>query len=642
MQYTPPGDHADAMQTTSALQFEKIRFLYAGAPAAIITNILLALILAGAQSTVVAPSRIYGWLATFGAILLARLAVVVAWRRSGADAGNCPSCWIRLFRTTAVATGMGWGLGAVLLFPPGDLPHQVLLSFVLAGMSAGAITLLAVDRISMRGFVASALLPLMVRFGFEGGETSLAMGAMVALFLSIVAANASQTGRTIYQNFRLRIKAEEHEQVLQESEARYRAVTYSANDAIITADSAGNVVNWNRGAEIIFGYGEAEIRGQPLTVLMPHRYRDRHLAGIQRVLSGGEKHIIEHAAVEFEGLRKDGSEFPLEISLAKWERSDGQFFTAIIRDISRRKKSEMALKDSEARFRFMLENSPIAARITNLATGRVVFANQRYAALNDLPPNKVIGIDPKQYYANPQDYADVIERLSKGERVTNRLVELFIHNGHERTKWVLASYLRLEYQNEPAVLGWLYDITDRKEMEEKVQHLAYHDPLTDLPNRMLFTDRLQQALATAKRDGAQLALMFIDLDRFKPVNDAHGHDIGDLLLKEVAQRVRDCLRESDTVARIGGDEFVVLLPEIRSERDALEVAEKIRGSLNQPFELAGHSLGISSCTGIAIYPKHGDEERLLMKNADAAMYYAKFAGRDNVEIYRPGMQEISG
>ncbi|MGE5758163.1 MAG: PAS domain S-box protein, partial [Sideroxydans sp.] len=284
MQHTHPGDHAKALQTTTALQFEKIKFLYAGAPAALVTNTLLALILAGAQSTVVAPSRIYGWLATFGAILLARLAVVVAWRRSGANAGNCAPCWIRLFRIAAVATGMGWGLGAVLLFP-GDLPHQVLLSFVLAGMSAGAITLLAVDRISMRGFVAAALLPLMVRFGFEGGETSIAMGAMVALFLSIVAANASQTGRTIYQNFRLRIKAEEHEQVLQESEARYRAVTYSANDAIVTADSAGKIVNWNRGAEIIFGYSETEICGQPLTLLIPHRYRDRHLAGIGRVLS---------------------------------------------------------------------------------------------------------------------------------------------------------------------------------------------------------------------------------------------------------------------------------------------------------------------------------------------------------------------
>ncbi|MDH2915487.1 MAG: GGDEF domain-containing protein, partial [Gallionella sp.] len=259
----------------------------------------------------------------------------------------------------------------------------------------------------------------------------------------------------------------------------------------------------------------------------------------------------------------------------------------------------------------------------------------------DSVPDKVVGINPVKYYANPQDYADVIERLGKGEQVTNRLVELLIHNEHERTKWALASYLQLEYQNKPAVLGWFYDITDRKTMEEQVQYLAYHDPLTDLPNRMLFTDRLRQALASDKRDKASLALMFIDLDKFKPVNDELGHNVGDLLLKAVAQRMRDCLRESDTVGRIGGDEFVVLLPTIRTAQDALEVAEKIRASLNQPFELAGHSLNISSSTGIAIYPEHGRDEKLLMKNADIAMYHAKSAGRNNAQIYRPGMQTTS-
>lgn len=226
-------------------------------------------------------------------------------------------------------------------------------------------------------------------------------------------------------------------------------------------------------------------------------------------------------------------------------------------------------------------------------------------------------------------------------QLANRLAELIIPGKPSIIRWVLASYLQLEYQNEPAILGWFYDITDRKEMEEQVQHLAYHDPLTGLPNRMLFTDRLQQALATAKRDHAQLALLFIDLDKFKPINDTHGHHVGDLLLKEVAQRIRYCLRVSDTVARIGGDEFVVLLPMIKAEQDALEVAEKIRCSLNQPFELAGHSLSISSSTGIAIYPEHGDEEKKLMKNADAAMYYAKSVGRDNVQTYRSGMQELS-
>lgn len=231
------------------------------------------------------------------------------------------------------------------------------------------------------------------------------------------------------------------------------------------------------------------------------------------------------------------------------------------------------LKLSEERFRFMLENSPIAVRITLRATSKVVFANQRYAELIGLAPDEVIGINPKCYYAHPQDYEEVIAQISQQMRVDNKLVELRIPNGN-LTKWTLASYLQLDYHNEPSVLGWFYDISDRKNMEEQVLHLAHYDSLTNLPNRTLFTDRLQRALAIAKRDQTYLALMFLDLDKFKPINDTLGHGVGDLVLKEVAQRIQDCLRESDTVARIGGDEFVVLLPIIQTEQAALRVAEK--------------------------------------------------------------------
>ncbi|MFA6921900.1 MAG: CHASE domain-containing protein [Gallionella sp.] len=302
-------------------------------------------------------------------------------------------------------------------------------------------------------------------------------------------------------------------------------------------------------------------------------------------------------------------------------------------DITERKQAEAALRESESRFRFILENSPIAVRIASILSSRVVFANQRYAELIASRREAVFGINPKQYYANPQDYVDVIEQLSRGERVTNKLIELHIPNEH--TKWTLASYLQLEYQGEPAVLGWFYDITDRRAMEVQVQHLAHYDPLTDLPNRTLFTDRLQQALSIAKRDKAHLALMFIDLDKFKPINDTLGHDVGDMVLKEVAKRIQTCLRESDTVARIGGDEFVVLLPVMEATQNALGVAEKIRHSLNQPFELVNRTLNISSSTGVVIYPEHGSDEKQLIKNADTAMYCAKAAGRDCVKIYHP-------
>lgn len=340
--------------------------------------------------------------------------------------------------------------------------------------------------------------------------------------------------------------------------------------------------------------------------------------------------------------RKNGEFYWEEAHIAPVKNTAGLLthYVAAKMDISQRKENEQFIRHSEERFRFILENSPIAVRISQRASSHVVFANQRYAELIGMTPSEVLGVNPKFYYAHPQDYEDILVQLDQEGRVTNKLVELRIPDVDTK-KWALASYLPLEFRNEPCVLGWFYDISDRKAMEEQVQHLAHYDPLTNLPNRTLFADRLQQALTLAKRDHLHLALMFLDLDKFKPINDTLGHGVGDLVLQEVAHRIQACLRESDTVARIGGDEFVVLLPIVETAQDALGVAEKIRYTLNQPFELAGHSLNISSSTGIAIYPQHGTEENKLIKNADVAMYYAKAGGRDTVKLYQECMQDMN-
>lgn len=182
------------------------------------------------------------------------------------------------------------------------------------------------------------------------------------------------------------------------------------------------------------------------------------------------------------------------------------------------------------------------------------------------------------------------------------------------------------------------DITLRKAAEDEIRHLAFFDPLTRLPNRRLLRDRLQHAVAQARRDGICIGLMFIDLDRFKPVNDRYGHAVGDQLLQAVAQRLNACVREADTVARVGGDEFVVLLSTIHVASDAIRVAEKVLMSPRQVFELVGdRQVSISSSIGIALYPEHGKDESALSHHADVAMYAAKAAGRDQYVLYDPAL-----
>jgi diguanylate cyclase (GGDEF)-like protein len=191
-----------------------------------------------------------------------------------------------------------------------------------------------------------------------------------------------------------------------------------------------------------------------------------------------------------------------------------------------------------------------------------------------------------------------------------------------------------------ALIAWLLldDRTRALQSAQQALHLALYDVLTGLPNRKLITERLGQALAKARREKAHVGLLFIDLDNFKPVNDDYGHAMGDLLLKDVARRLQGCMRETDTAARLGGDEFVVLLPSIEGRDGAMVVAAKVLHALSRPFEIAGNRFVISASIGIALYPEHGSDEKLLLRHADAAMYEAKKQGRNRMSFFDAGLR----
>lgn len=304
-----------------------------------------------------------------------------------------------------------------------------------------------------------------------------------------------------------------------------------------------------------------------------------------------------------------------------------------------------SLQASEEKFRAIFESS--ADAIMLLSREGFIDCNQSTLAMFGLESRQEFITSPLSTFSPPYQPDGRDSNL-----VSNANIKLAFRQGRERFEWV---YCRkngeifsaevllsaFNYAGKKVLQATVRDITERKAAEECIIHMAQFDALTDLPNRVLFTGRLQQALATAKRNKKYLALMFLDLDKFKPINDTFGHAIGDLLLKEAARRIQGCMRESDIVARIGGDEFIGLLPTIEHEQDATMVAEKICHVLSQSFELAGHSMHISSSIGIAVYPEHGRDEKSLIKNADIAMYHAKRNGRNNVQLYRAGMQETN-
>ncbi|NRD77337.1 EAL domain-containing protein [Bacillus sp. BRMEA1] len=298
-----------------------------------------------------------------------------------------------------------------------------------------------------------------------------------------------------------------------ESERKFHSLIESANDAIIIADCKGSIVLWNKGAQTIFGYEEKEVIGQNLQIIVPERYREAHRKGMQRYVTTRKPQVIGKT-LEMHGLRKDGSEFPVELSLSSWQEHGNMFFSSIIRDV-----------------------------------------------------------------------------------------------------------------------------TERKLADEKINQMVYLDPLTGLPNRHLLNDRITQALEQETEHNQTIGIMFIDLDRFKFINDTLGHAVGDQLLVEAAQRIQACVGRSDTVCRQGGDEFIVLLPNTSSE----EVSKKAKLILllfNQSFVLNEHEMFVTPSIGISLYPSDGQDKDTLIKNADTAMYRVKEQGKNSFQFYTPEMNEI--
>jgi diguanylate cyclase (GGDEF)-like protein len=337
-------------------------------------------------------------------------------------------------------------------------------------------------------------------------------------------------------------------------------------------------------------------------------------------------------------LRKGGDEFPVELALASLKLRNRWYAVGIARDITQRRHAEEMLRENESRLIDMFENLSSGVAIYHASPDLQDFTITAFNRAAERIDNKyredLIGKNVLEVFPAIAEFG---------------LLEVF------RRVWIsgIAEHFPVTLYQDEHITGWrenyvyklpngeivaIYDdVTKEKQAEERMHHLAHYDALTGLPNRSLFADRLHQALATAKREKTRVALMFLDLDKFKPVNDNLGHDVGDMLLKEVAKRMLECVRDSDTVSRLGGDEFVILLPNIEAEQVALRVAGKILNSLNQTFELAGHSINISSSIGVAVYPEHGGDEKLLTRNADTAMYYAKNGGRNNVKLFKPEM-----
>jgi diguanylate cyclase (GGDEF)-like protein/PAS domain S-box-containing protein len=341
-------------------------------------------------------------------------------------------------------------------------------------------------------------------------------------------------------------------------------------------------------------------------------------------------------ACDFRILLREGGFHWFRTIATPTRHDDGSIvWNGVSIDITELKATEQALRDSEERYRRLVEAGPIA--LLTLRDGRVSFANARAVALfgvqtvSDLAGRPFASLvrDADQRLA-PDSQDDDLPPTATGEKQIQR--------PDGRTVEVEAIAVPISEGGAPATQLVLLDITERKRVEQRVLHLAHHDALTSLPNRALLLDRLRQALRQARRERGRIAVVMLDLDHFKSINDALGHPLGDRLLCSVAERLRTTIRDSDTLARFGGDEFTLVQARLREPRGALVLAEKILAALAQPFVLDDHELRITTSIGIALCPEHGAEPEPLIEHADIALYQAKARGRARVEVFAEAMK----
>ena len=480
---------------------------------------------------------------------------------------------------------------------------------------------------------------------FTTRATAHEMGARIEAKNEVSKLNATLEARVAQRtcelseaNQQLAKEVEERRQAEERLNLQAAALEAAANGVVIT-DSKGRIVWINRAFTTMTGYGKEEVLGKNPRLLKSGTQPEAYYAQLWSTISSGKVW-----RGELVNRRKDGSIYTEEMTITPVSQRVGSTvetqYIAIKQDVTKRRQAEEAMLFKTALLEAQSETT-IDGILAVDESDHIVLANRQFGLQFGIPDELLATRDDHKVLKY------VVAKVDAPEAFVERIKYLYSHRNEKSRDEVRfkdgkifdrysapLTDLNGDYRGR---IWYFRDITDRKIAEERVQFLAYYDALTGLPNRTLLQDRLAKALAGARRQKCKVALLFLDLDRFKAINDSLGHSVGDLLLQEVAKRLKGWARELDTVARLGGDEFVIVLSGVKEVADAAVAADRIVKSMTDGFAVQGHPLNISCSLGISIFPEHGADSESLIKNADAAMYSAKEDGRNNFRFFTEDM-----
>ena len=557
------------------------------------------------------------WVGLMAGLIVAGLTMYARFGASVRDARHAYS-WERRFTVKSLINGAAWGVLALLALPAGPDDQQLFLVLTLTTVALGATGVLAPSRPAFYGFVFPAMLPLALALIVGPAKTFALAGWSVLAYLALLLLLHDLFHRSLTSTLMKRLESD--------ALAQEQQVIFDTAAEAICFIKPHFMVKCNRRFADLLGYSIDEIVGRPSWAW--HADNDEW----RRIARESEPAIRDGRAyttvTEFK--RRDGSRFHAEITGRAVD--PGNLALGMVwmgEDITARLKTEAALKASEDRFRRLVSLSSdwyweqdAELRFTRVSGS--IFERNNIDLSNTLGKRRwedtaVRGVSPEQW----RTHRKLLEQRKPFRDFVFQVLE---PSGDLR--WCSSSGNPV-FDEKGQFCGYHgvgTDITERVRGAERYRHLAYHDMLTGLPNRRLFSDRLEQAIARARRKGHRVAAMLLDLDDFKIINDTHGHSTGDEVLIAISHRLRQAVRESDTVARLGGDEFVVLLPETLHVEDAAMVAQKIIETVREPVAIANRQYHLGVSVGLALFPDHAANAERLLQQADIAMYIAKRQG----------------
>lgn len=428
------------------------------------------------------------------------------------------------------------------------------------------------------------------------------------------------------------------ERSLRESEQWFASTLRCVPDGVVATDASGLITFMNPTAEALLGWHLAEVRGRNVDDVV----RLESAADNARQVSPTRRALTENLVVGIEFgtllVTRDGTRLPIDDSAAPIRGERGKVLGAVLvfRDVGERMATESRLKQSEEHFRNAFDYAPGGMALVSLGN-HFLQVNGAICHLLNCEENELIGADQTAFsYPDEMD----VERASLRKLLAGRSISEQFDKRYRakdgKDVWTLVNVSLLHRDGNPyCYLYQVNDVSERKEAEQRLARLAHFDVLTGLANRAFLSEEIEHEIAAARRHQRRLAVVFLDLDHFKHINDSLGHEAGDELLQTVAVRLRASVRETDTVGRLGGDEFVILLPEILKAEDVLIVTDKVQAECAKPVQLGGQEMRFGISLGVSLFPDDAQDSRTLLRYADSALYHAKAEGRNNLQFYRP-------